>query len=141
MSGYVYWMLVGFVLLIVEMTMGTFYLLVLGVAAFTGALAAWLGAPPGIQAAVVGAVAIVGVFLVWRLRADDVGAVSTNSLDIGQRVTLDSWVDQAAGVARVRYRNAQWDARVIGATGKPGEVFYIRNVTGSVLEVSSAGPG
>ena len=141
MSGYIYWILVGFVLLIAEMTLGTFYLLVLGVAAFMGALAAWLGAPAGIQAAVVGAVAIAGVLLVWKLRAGDVGVVSTNSLDIGERVTLDCWVDQSAGVARVRYRNALWDARVTSPEGETGEVFYIRNVTGSVLEVSSAGPG
>jgi len=145
MSSYIYWVLVAFLLLIVELTTGTFYLLVLGFAAFAGALAAWMGAPFWLQAAICGAVALAGLLVVWKMRAGDVAAVSSNTLDIGQRVILDSWVDRASGAARVRYRNATWDARVGGepadrADGEPGATLYIRNVSGSVLEVSAARP-
>ena len=140
MSAYLYWILLGFLLLIVELTTGTFYLLVLGVAAFAGALAAWAGGPFWLQAALGGAVALGGVGVVWRLRARDVEPVSSNVLDLGQAVVLESWVDRPSGRARVRYRNATWDATVHGeAAEEPGAVFYIRNVSGSRLEVA-AGP-
>jgi membrane protein implicated in regulation of membrane protease activity len=75
------------------------------------------------------------------MRAGDVTAVSSNTLDVGGMVTLESWIDAAAGSARVRYRDAIWEARVAPppagqAAPAPGAVLYIRNVAGSVLEVS-----
>ena len=141
MSNYIYWILAGFLLLIVEMTSGTFYLLVLGLAAFAAALAAWAGASFGVQAAIGGSVALAGVLVVWKMRAGDVTAVSSNTLDVGGMVTLESWIDPAAGSARVRYRDAIWEARVAPppagqAAPEPGAALYIRNVAGSVLEVS-----
>ncbi|MFN7750930.1 MAG: NfeD family protein [Pseudomonadota bacterium] len=142
MSAYLIWILLGFLLLIIELTTGTFYLLVLGSAAFAGALSAWLGAPFWVQAAVGGGVALAGVVVVWKLRARDVEPVSSNVLDVGQAVVLESWVDRGSGRARVRYRNALWDATVRGEpTGEPGAVFYIHNVSGSELEVASARAG
>ena len=143
MSSFIYWILIGFILLIVELTTGTFYLLVLGLGAFAGAVAAWLGAPFWVQAAAGSATALAGLGVVWKMRAGDVTAVSSNTLDIGQRVTLERWVDAGAGEARVLYRNAVWDARVVdGAAGDApaGASFYIRNAAGSVLEVSRTPP-
>ncbi len=142
MSNYIYWILAGFLLLIVEMTTGTFYLLVLGLAAFAAALAAWAGASFAVQAAIGGSVALGGVLVVWKMRAGDVAVVSSNTLDVGGMVTLEGWIDQAAGTARVRYRDAVWEARVSpipagGQVPEPGAPLYIRNVAGSVLEVSS----
>lgn len=141
MSLYLYWILAGFLLLIVEMTSGTFYLLVLGLAAFSAALAAWLGASFGAQAAIGGLVALAGVGVVWKMRAGDVTVVSGNALDVGGMVTLESWVDRASGVAKVHYRDAVWEARVVQHPGQPapepGAALYIRNVAGSVLEVSA----
>lgn len=140
MSSYLYWILAGFLLLIVEMTSGTFYLLVLGLAAFAGALAAWAGASFGAQAGIAGVVALVGVVVVWKLRAGDTPAVSGNTLDVGGMVVLESWIDEPAGVARVRYRDALWEARVAARPDlpapQPGGVLYIRNVAGNVLEVA-----
>lgn len=142
MSAYLYWILLGFLLLIVELTTGTFYLLVLGLAAFAAALAAWAGGAFWVQAAVGGGVALVGVMAVWRLRARDVEPVSSNALDVGQPVVLEAWVDRPSRRARVRYRNALWDATVEGEpTGEPGAVFYIRNVSGSELEVAAGRAG
>lgn len=142
MSPYLYWILAGFLLLIVEMTSGTFYLLVLGLAAFAAALSAWAGASFGAQAGIAGLVALAGVGVVWKMRAGDTPAVSGNALDVGGRVTLDSWVDRATGVANVHYRDALWEAKVVQLPGQqapePGAALYIRNVAGSVLEVSAA---
>jgi membrane protein implicated in regulation of membrane protease activity len=141
MSPYLYWILAGFLLLIVEMTSGTFYLLVLGLAAFAAALAAWSGATVGAQAGIAGVVALVGVGVVWKMRAGDTPTVSGNALDVGGMVTLESWVDRSAGVAKVRYRDAQWEARVALEPGQPvpepGNTLYIRNSAGNLLEVSA----
>jgi membrane protein implicated in regulation of membrane protease activity len=142
MSGFIYWILIGFILLIVELTTGTFYLLVLGMGAFAAAVAAWLGAAFWVQAAAGSVTALIGLVVVWRMRAADVTAVSSNTLDVGQRVTLEAWVDRASGAARVRYRNALWDARVTDAAAAEAtaDTFYIRNVAGSVLEVTRTPP-
>jgi membrane protein implicated in regulation of membrane protease activity len=141
MSPYLYWILAGFLLLIVEMTSGTFYLLVLGLAAFAAALAAWSGATVGAQAGIAGVVALAGVVVVWKMRAGDTPAVSGNALDVGGMVTLESWVDRSAGLAKVRYRDAQWEARVALEPGQqvpePGTTLYIRNSAGNLLEVSA----
>ena len=57
------WAVAGIGLIIVEMLSGTLILLVLGLAAFGGALAAWLGASFAVQAAVV----VLGLFKVmWH---------------------------------------------------------------------------
>lgn len=143
MDGYVYWILLGFLLLIVELTTGTFYLLVLGMAGFAAALVAWFGGAFWAQAATFGSVALIGLWLVARLRgrAAD-GPVSSNTLDVGQMVAFESWIDEAAGTARVRYRNASWDAQVLGAvSGARPHTLYIRNVQGGVLQVSESRPG
>ena len=141
MSPYLYWILAGFLLLIVEMTSGTFYLLVLGLAAFAAALAAWSGATIGAQAGIAGVVALAGVVVVWKMRAGDTPAVSGNALDVGGMVTLESWVDRSAGLAKVRYRDAQWEARVALEPGQqvpePGTTLYIRNSAGNLLDVSA----
>ncbi len=118
MQDYLIWTLLGFVLIIVEMVTGTFYLLVLGIGAFAGALAAWLGAPFLVQVAAAGVVSVVGTWLVFRWHArqqkvDDPG----NALDVGQSVTLVRWINPADGSLKVKYRGAEWEARV-----KPGDL-------------------
>ena len=61
----------------------------------------------------------------------------------GPRVALafDSWVNKSAGHARVKYRDALWDAQVSGdAAGEPGEILYIVSVDGNTLKVSKTRP-
>lgn len=139
MDAYLLWMVAGIVLIIVEMLTGTFYLLVLGIAALVASGAAWLGHSFWVQAVVTSAVAIAGVMLVNRYRSRSAPA-SKQSLDIGQSVTLESWISEADGLARVNYRNAQWEARVSGARVPDGKVFYIHAVEGNTLLVSAARP-
>ncbi|HEX6413345.1 MAG TPA: NfeD family protein, partial [Burkholderiales bacterium] len=70
MDQAVVWAVVGLVLVIVELLTGTFYLLVLGIAAFGAALAAWLGlqfSAQSIIAALIGAIGCYGVHL-YRAR-------------------------------------------------------------------------
>ena len=62
-------------------------------------------------------------------------------LDVGQSVTLDAWVSQEQGVARVKYRNALWDAQVSGERDfGPGQLLFIHAVDGNTLKVAKVQP-
>ena len=136
---YLLWAVTGIVLIIIEMLTGTFYLLVLGIAALAAAAAAYLGQSFWVQAVTVAAVSVLGVILIKRFRGKDQPA-SVQGLDIGQAVTLEAWISEPDGLARVKYRNAQWEAQVSGDRTPDGKVFYIHAVDGNTLRVSAARP-
>jgi membrane protein implicated in regulation of membrane protease activity len=138
MPDYLIWLIAGFLLIIIEVMTGTFYLLVLGVAAFAGALAAYLGFGAFAQVAFTGAVAILGLIAVsrWRKSRPD-SAQKDRSLDVGQAVILESWLDQNNKRVRVKYRGASWDARLIGdANAQISDTLFICGTDGSELQVS-----
>lgn len=131
------WIAAGLLLVIAELLTGTFFLLVLGMAALVGGGVAYAGGAFGAQAAVAAVVAVAGTMWVQRIRRVRGAGVQMASLDVGQPVTLDGWVNQTDRLARVKYRDALWDAHVEGEhRGEAGEVFYIRAVQGSVLVVA-----
>lgn len=141
METYVWWAVAGIGLIIVEMISGTLILLVLGLAAFAGAAAAWFGFSFEVQAIAAVALAAVGMIAASSLKKKKApGDKGNASLDIGHTVILDSWVSEADGVAKVRYRNATWDAKVVGAHTPGGTVFYICSMDGSTLHISSNKP-
>ena len=144
MDVWLLWVIAGFVLVIAELVTGTFYLLVVGVGAFAGAVVAWLGGNELVQAVVASAVALVGAFLVhhWHVRnRNAVGQKGDNFLDRGQPVVLEGWVNETDRIARVKYRGAWWDARLRDdARPAPGSTLYIESQDGSMLVVSSAAP-
>jgi membrane protein implicated in regulation of membrane protease activity len=130
------WLIAGIVLIVAELVSGTFYLLVLGVAALLTAAVAYAGAGFLIQVVVAGAIAIAGVFWI-RGRKRAMATPAMPPLDVGQPVTLDSWVNRDDRLARVKYRDALWDAIVEGEfRGEAGEVFYIRAIAGNTLRVA-----
>ena len=136
MDTYLIWLVAGFGLVIVELVSGTFYLLVLGIAALAGGVVAYTGLPFSVQAIVAATLAVVGVVWVNRVRGAST-AVKMRSLDAGQPAAFDRWVDRAAGQARVKYRDALWDASVVGEiSGEPGEVLYVASIDGNTLKVS-----
>ena len=139
MEMYLLWAVTGIVLIIIEMLTGTFYLLVLGIAALAAAAAAYLGQSFWVQAVTVAAVSVLGVILIKRFRGKDQPA-SVQGLDIGQAVTLEAWISEPDGLARVKYRNAQWEAQVSGDRTPGGKVFYIHAVDGNTLRVSAVKP-
>lgn len=137
MDPYLHWILVAIALVIVELLTGTFYLLVLGIAASAGAALAWFGLPFGVQTGFAAVIAVLGVVLVHRYRVRPSAAgQGSNAIDIGHRVTLESWIDESAGLARVSYRGTLWDAQVIGERGS-GPVYYIRGIDGSTLHIAA----
>lgn len=136
MATYLLWAIAGFVLIIAELVTGTFYLLVLGVAALVGALVAWLGGAFWLQAILTAAATLIGTYLVhvwWRRHPKE--SQAENSLEVGQTVVFESWVNKASGTARVKYRGASWDAKVTGSA-KPDDVLTIKALEQGVLQVS-----
>jgi membrane protein implicated in regulation of membrane protease activity len=141
MEPYLMWLVAGIGLIIIEVMVGTLLLLMLGLAAFGGAAAAWLGYAFPIQALVAVALAAIGMLLASTLKKKKAaGGKDESSLDVGQMVTLESWVSEADGVAKVRYRNATWDAHVSGERTPGGSVFFIVSTSGNTLNISSKKP-
>ena len=140
MEHYLVWLAAGFVLVIAELVTGTFFLLVLGIAAFVGSAAAWFGLNFWLQALLTAGVAIAGVFWVRRQRKA-MPQRDMASLDVGQTVTLDAWISREQGRARVKYRNTLWDAEVEGEREfDHGKVLFIHAVEGSTLKVALTKP-
>jgi membrane protein implicated in regulation of membrane protease activity len=136
-NTYLYWTLTAIALVIVELLSGTFYLLVLAIAAGGGAALAYFGYPFAAQAGVATVIAGLGVVFVHRFRArTGKDGRGINAIDVGQRVTLDSWINESQGIARVHYRGTLWEARVVGERGT-GKTFFIRGVDGSTLNIAS----
>jgi membrane protein implicated in regulation of membrane protease activity len=118
------WLIAGFILVITELASGTFYLLVLGIAAFAGAGMAYAGGALVWQSLVSAVVAVAGVVWVHQYRKRTVSSPM-----------------QGLDVARVKYRDALWDAQVAGgASSEPGEILYITSVDGNTLKVSKTRP-
>ena len=143
MELWLLWIIVGFVLVIAELVTGTFYLLVIGLGAFAAAVGDWLGWNLLIQAVVASAVALAGAWFVhhWHTAHQKDGAAD-NLLDRGQPVVLESWTNETAGIARVKYRGTSWDARLARAVAKPepGSTLYIEGQEGSMLIVAAEPP-
>jgi membrane protein implicated in regulation of membrane protease activity len=141
MELWILWVILGLVLVIVELVTGTFYLLMFGGGAFAAAATAWAGANHLVQAVVGGLVAIGGAWYVnrWhgnRIRADE---GHSNFLDRGQPVVMEGWSNEAANLARVKYRGTSWDAKVAAPTRPvPGSTLYIDSQDGQVLVVVDA---
>ena len=140
---YVAWILAGFVLVIAELLTGTFFLLVLGLAAFAGGLMALYSPVFYLQAITAAVVAVVGTFWVKSRRRLLQQGSPMASLDIGQPVTFEEWINPVGRHARVRYRDTRWDAFIESEAGgnselaaAPGDVFYIVGLEGNTLTVS-----
>jgi membrane protein implicated in regulation of membrane protease activity len=140
MSPSLLWLGTGLILIVIELVTGTFYLLVLGLACLAGAAVSFPGLGFGVQAVVAAAVAILGALWVRKHhRITDQPPMA--SLDVGQPVRWEQWTSEANRLGRVNYRDASWDATVVGDfAGTPGEVLYIAAVRGNELTVSKAKP-
>jgi membrane protein implicated in regulation of membrane protease activity len=134
------WAILGLALVIVELMSGTFYLLVLGIAAFGAALAAWLGQPFPVQAVVAAVIAALGCYGVHVWHAKN-STRQMPQVDAGQPASFENWVDEGGRRARVRYRGASWDALVDSdAAVDTGAPLYVVSTHGNTLTVTSRRP-
>jgi membrane protein implicated in regulation of membrane protease activity len=134
------WLVAGIALVIAELVTGTFFLLVLGVAALVGSGVGYAGGALVWQSLAAAVVAVAGVVWVHRYKKM-LSPQRMQGLDFGQPAVFDSWVNKTAGHARVKYRDALWDAQIAGdASGEPGEILYIASIDGNTLKVSKTRP-
>ena len=134
------WAIIGLALVIIELLTGTFYLLVLGIAAFGAALAAWLGQGFPVQVVVAAAIAALGCYGVHVYRARNMTR-QMPQVDAGQPANFETWVDRGARLARVSYRGASWDALVEGEESpEAGAILYVLATQGNTLKVTTRRP-
>jgi membrane protein implicated in regulation of membrane protease activity len=131
MQAYMGWWILAAVLVGVELTSGTFYLLVYGVAAAAAGLTAWLGAGLLMQLVTAGGIAVLGTLVLrhWK-RSTDHPESSVQDMDIGQSVQVESWQGDRG---QVKYRGALWDAEAASASVDSTRPLVIRAVKGNKL--------
>ncbi|MGI4848541.1 MAG: NfeD family protein [Janthinobacterium lividum] len=144
MTNWMSWMVLAAMMVILEMFLGTFYLLMVAIGMVVGAICAFLGLALEWQillAALAGALATLGLRR-HRFAAVPKAPASADpnvNLDIGQVIVVDHWLgNQGSSTARVMHRGALWDVDLA-----PGQVaiagrFVIREVRGSRFLVVSA---
>jgi membrane protein implicated in regulation of membrane protease activity len=111
MQDYFLWWIAAAAFVSAELLTGSFYLFVLGGAAAVAAVAAHLGFSGVGQLGVAAAITLVGCYLVhiWKKKTAHLHPEQA-SLDVGQLVTVNSWLD--ATHARVSYRGSTWAAEL-----------------------------
>ncbi len=131
MQAYVVWWVLAAVLVGVELTSGTFYLLVYGLAAAAAGVAAWLGAGTLAQLVTAGAIAVLGTLALrhWK-RSTGHPESTVQDMDIGQSVQVEFWQD---GHGQAKYRGALWDAEAESAGVDTTHPLVIRAVRGNTL--------
>jgi membrane protein implicated in regulation of membrane protease activity len=135
------WLLLGLALIVIELLSGTFYLLILGIAAGIGSLVAWYGTPIWVQTIVVAGAAVLGCGFLQKRKLEYPPKPAENQLDVGQTVAFESWVSEPQRLARVRYRDASWEAEVTSAGAlNAGAVLYVVATEGSRLKISTGRP-
>ncbi|MFV0681337.1 NfeD family protein [Ottowia sp.] len=133
----IWWIIAG-VLVVLELTTGTFYLLMLALGAAAGALVAHAGAGITVQLVVAAAVGGVAAYLghLWRKR-HPIHAAAIDVLDVGETVQIDAW--QADGTAQIRYRGAPWVAVLRPGAAQQLGTHRITELMGSRLVVEPVG--
>jgi membrane protein implicated in regulation of membrane protease activity len=140
MEPWLVWGVLGLVLVITELVTGTFYLLMLGVAAFGAAVVAGLGLAFAVQSVVFSVLAALGCYAVHAYRAKN-KAQQMAPIDAGMPAVFESWIDSGARLARVRYRGASWEARIEGAEPvESGATVYVVAANGNTLQVAKTRP-
>lgn len=127
-------------LVVVELNTGTFYLLMLALGLFAGAIAAHLGLSPSLQVSIA-AIFAGGATAGWhwsRVRHPRSLPASENkdaNLDVGETVTVLSWKND--GTTRVSYRGTEWRARRQTGTLDAAGPHRIVALEGSTLILSA----
>ena len=131
MQAHMWWWILAAVLVGVELTSGTFYLMVYGVAAAVAGVAAWLGAGMVVQLLTAAVIAVAGTLALrhWK-RSTEHPESSVQDMDIGQPVHIDSWQD---GRGKVKYRGALWDAEAESDAVDTARPLHIRAIKGNTL--------
>ena len=135
----VYWLIAAVILVVLEMFVGTFYLLVIAAALASVGLTEWLFAT-GMEfnLALLGVLCLGGIFLARRYqkrRASDHVQVNL-PLDINQAVKIEQHLHD--NVYQVHYRGTVWQAQLQDTQDIDiGQTAYISARQGNVLFIRS----
>lgn len=143
------WFVIAAVALILELLSGTFFLLLVAVAAAGAGVVAWFGGEVTWQLlafcilGIAGFVILRSSGLLKRGQRNDASRNRDVNLDIGQIVQVNEWTP--AKTAIVQYRGAQWQVRLDSAAHiipAPGhyQISDIDGIVFIVLPVSDAPP-
>lgn len=138
MAPYIYWFVLAFGLLALEMATGTFYMLMLAIAVAIGGVAALLGIGLSMQITLTALAGIIGTVILRRMKSTRPTDVASQSLDTGQPVQLVAWHED--GSARAHYRGAEWDAEPESADMPREGALYIKEIQGSKLILTHRKP-
>ena len=134
-----YWLIAAVILVVLEMFVGTFYLLVIAAALASVGLTEWLFAT-GMEfnLALLGVLCLGGIFLARRYqkrRASDHVQVNL-PLDINQAVKIEQHLHD--NVYQVHYRGTVWQAQLQDNSDiNIGQTAYISGRQGNVLHIRS----
>lgn len=110
MQDYVAWWVIAGVLGVAELTTGTFYLLVLCIAALAASAAAWLGLGLSAQMLVAALVAVAGWS--WLRARKKASPEALAELDVGEIVEVSDW---QGAQGSTQYRGAHWSVELESA--------------------------
>ena len=135
MEAYWIWWLVALVLVIAEMSSGTFYLIAVAFGLAVAGIVAYMGVSWSGQAAVAAALCSASVAGIYRWNKQHARPHENANFanDIGQTVRVASWSDERH--ARVSYRGAEWDAELAGkaVTNAARQAWRIKEIVGTRL--------
>ena len=134
-----YWLIAAVILVILEMFVGTFYLLVIAAALASVGLTEWLFAT-GIEfnLGLLGVLCLGGIFLGRRYQKRRAAShVQVNlPLDVNQAVKVEQHLHD--NVYQVHYRGAVWQAQLQDNSDiNIGQTAYISGRQGNVLHIRS----
>ena len=139
MAAYWMWWIAAVTLIAVELLVGSFYLLVIGLAVACGGLAALFGASAPLQWLVAGVLGVVGTMVLRRWKRRLMARTPPQpGLDIGAQVQVLTW--GPGRTARVSYRGSSWDAELAAPDTPQAETMYITAMRGSVLILADQRP-
>lgn len=138
METYIYWFVLALILLGLEMASGTFYLLVVAIAAGAAGFASLLGVSLPWQLVLCAVMVVAGTIVLRRWRGTPAKDSVNASFDLGQAVKVVQWHDD--GSARVMYRGAEWDAETESTDTPRDATLYIGAVQGTRLVLTHHKP-
>ncbi len=131
-----YWIAAAIILFMIELFIGTIYLLVLSLSLLGAAFIAWwLGTDAAMVAAAV--LSLIGCAWIWRRKQNESVPVSdVDDLDLGQLVILEKQLP--TGDWQVHYRGTLWEARpTLSGSLKQGDTATIIGHEGNILLIKS----
>lgn len=135
MEAYWIWWLAALMLVIAEISSGTFYLVAVAFGLTIAGLAAFLGMSWNWQAAIAAVLCTAGVAGIsrWKQRNTNNFEQANLAYDIGQEVRVVHWSDEHH--ARVSYRGAEWDAELAESAvpDSAKQKWLIKKIIGSKL--------